>query len=83
MEDRTTELLASITKRKNDSLAKMNAARVKPEPEPQVTIDEGPAGELEGMGQLASNLRGQRPESPEAAADRWEKVGGKWVKRGQ
>jgi len=83
MEDRIAELLASITKRKDDSLANMNAARVKPEPELQVLVDEGPAGGLEGMGQLASNLRGQRPESPEAAADKWEKVGGKWVKRGQ
>ena len=83
MEDRITELLASITARKKNSLAKMNAARVKPEPKPQVTIDEGPAGEHEGMGQLASNLRGQRPESPEAAADKWEKVRGEWVKRGQ
>ena len=75
--------MASISKRKEGSLAKMKAARVEPEPEPQVTIDEGPAGGLGGMGQLASSLRGQRPESPEAAADKWEKVGGKWVKRGQ
>ncbi|MEK7064645.1 MAG: hypothetical protein AAB973_03510 [Patescibacteria group bacterium] len=81
LKELTADIVGGIKKRRSDSRAEMEASRVVPEKLPVAPEDEGPAGSLDGMGQVAGNLRGERPESPEKAAEKWEKVGGRWVKR--
>lgn len=77
----TESIVGDIEKRRSNSEARMavyNAAA--PEKVISIKEDGGPAGSLDGMGQVAGNLRGPRPESPEEAADKLRMVNGKWVR---